>query len=809
MRILELEIANIRGIRAQHFSLQGKSAVVLGPNGAGKSAVIDSIEFLLSGRIGRLTGEGTGEISFREHGPHVDSPPEDAWVRAVVEIHGEDDPIEFKRHASSPATVEVVRGSRDVLQASLAAATKTQHVLTRRDLLAFVTADGGTRAKRIEALLDITEIGRVRSALVRARNELGRDAEAAAAAQGAVEDRLASHVGTGAFDSLRALEFTNELRATLGVPPIGALVSGDIRGDLDHPAPTASVEGSVRAAAVAPACAAAREALELLTDRVSDRQARTDALRRVIGDRGIAEIRRAELVNEGLANLSGDSCPLCEVEWDEDELRARLETRAAALGAAREVLAAVREACGAVESSLGVIAASLSTIAEAVEGLSPDFSGQVADAAALTLDAKQATHLPPLDELESWDFPIGAGIEIPAVLQLLEQANSLAEDQPVSDAQARAAAWEALTQIEESLATREDLARRSRRAAECGRQARILLTEFEESRDATLGMIYNEITDRFRGLYTALHSEEPDFSASLRPDEAALHLRVSFHGRGDHVPHALHSEGHQDSMGVCLFLALAERFGSGVLEILLLDDVMMSVDADHRRSLANLLADEFGELQMVITTHDRQWAKQLQRAGVVARRAIHEFKDWSIDTGPLVVGHQQGFDRARSDLAEGSVHQAAHGVRRALEGAFLEICDELAALVPFSLTGRHELGDLLPAATRRIRDLIKEGKKRANEHAQADVMERLSALEDRIVEAASTLQSEQWAINPAVHYNTWENLAPNELGPILMASEDLVDLFHCPSCDGPLRLATVSGIEASVICACGESSWSI
>ena len=76
-------------------------------------------------------------------------------------------------------------------------------------------------------------------------------------------------------------------------------------------------------------------------------------------------------------------------------------------------------------------------------------------------------------------------------------------------------------------------------------------------------------------------------------------------GRGTHPPHALHSEGHQDSMGVWLFLAFNEELAKGDLGLIVLDDVMMSVDTGHRKDVCRLLAEQFTECQFVITTHDR------------------------------------------------------------------------------------------------------------------------------------------------------------------------------------------------------------
>ena len=72
MRLLELDVHNIRGICDLTLKPGGKNFVAWGPNGSGKSALVDAIDFLLTGRIARLIGKGTGGITLSEHGPHID-----------------------------------------------------------------------------------------------------------------------------------------------------------------------------------------------------------------------------------------------------------------------------------------------------------------------------------------------------------------------------------------------------------------------------------------------------------------------------------------------------------------------------------------------------------------------------------------------------------------------------------------------------------------------------------------------------------------------------------------------------------------
>ena len=84
MKLLELEIHNFRGIRSLSIKPEGKNFLIYGPNGSGKSAVVDALDFLLTGQISRMMGKGTKGITLKKHGHHVDYSPEDADVKAMV-----------------------------------------------------------------------------------------------------------------------------------------------------------------------------------------------------------------------------------------------------------------------------------------------------------------------------------------------------------------------------------------------------------------------------------------------------------------------------------------------------------------------------------------------------------------------------------------------------------------------------------------------------------------------------------------------------------------------------------------------------
>jgi len=61
IRVESIVIKEFRGIRNLSLDLKGKSFAICGPNGTGKSGVVDALEFVLTGNVSRLSGEGSGD----------------------------------------------------------------------------------------------------------------------------------------------------------------------------------------------------------------------------------------------------------------------------------------------------------------------------------------------------------------------------------------------------------------------------------------------------------------------------------------------------------------------------------------------------------------------------------------------------------------------------------------------------------------------------------------------------------------------------------------------------------------------------
>ncbi len=818
MKLQELEIQNVRGIRHLVLKPECQNLVVWGPNGSGKSAVVDAIDFLLTGRISRLTGKGTGGLTLGKHGPHVDcvKTPGEAKVRAIVRLPGVKDPIEITRCMSTPNTLDGCGGSvSPALEAVMSLARRGQHVLTRRDILKYITAEAGTRAQQIQELLNVSEIETIRKTLVGVRNDLEKDEKSARRRLEEEKGRVISPLGIRKFAPDAVVDVINRWRALLGGAPIQDLASNQVRSGLKPPAAVADSQGmsvsllekdieNLRVVVSPPSS----------EERLSTEKRLRDLLDTVRAEpRLITALSRVELTRRGLELLGdGDSCPLCDTPWPSGQLREHLLQHLAVAGVAAEHQKQIEALSSSLLAVVNRTIPSIQKVVAAAQVVGPKDRIQTLQDWQAALQELSASLY---SAVEKYPHPRLGSERVAQMLApddlgtLLEQIQAAAraafpETTPEQDA------WQSLIQVEINLKRLEDADTALRKAGVSHKRGSSLLASFLEARDEVLGRLYNEIKDRFVALYRQLHElDEGQFTATIRPEEAALEMEVDFFGRGTFPPHALHSEGHQDSMGLCLYLALAERLNKNLIELTVLDDVVMSVDADHRRQVCQVLSRSFPDRQFLITTHDKTWAYQLKSEGVVGSKGSVEFYSWDVDNGPQVNYETDLWNLIDADLKKNDVPAAASRLRRCSEQFFGSVCDALQAPVVFRLNGRWMLGDFLPAAIGEYNNLLKQAKKAANSWNDQETLAYLQELQSVAGTIFKRTNAEQWAVNATVHYDNWHALSVKDLRPVVEAFQDLSALFTCTKCGGMVRLATFGITAANVRCGCGKFNWSL
>lgn len=817
MRIIDLEIHNIRGIKDLKLFPNGQNLVIWGPNGSGKSAVVDAVDFLLTGKITRLLGEGTGGISLKAHGPHIDHEPKEAWVKAQVMIPGHSRPIPLERFMSSPSELLCSPEDRKLIEPVLQLASLGQHVLSRREILRYVAAEAGKRAAEVQALLNLSELEETRKAFGRVSNNAKTELVEADKSLKTARSTIQSTLDLTQFDSTGVVSATNALRSILGGQPLFEIASENLKEGLAVPT-TQPRPTSVNLQNLAKAKTEIANALASLETSIKGPDVELRGLLKELraNKAALNEVAKLNLMKMGITQIQEDgNCPLCGITWEPGRLREHLESHILRAKTASEKLAKIQNIAFQMSNVASKLQSQIMQISYAADHLKmPTDSFELSEwRGKLTRFLDALTD--PLSRYPGTANEIGdvsqlfAPKDVEAIVERIVSEAILKMPQ-VSPEQS---AWDTLTSLRENWKQYEKAGQRRDRANLFRERSRILENHFEASRDHTLGNLYSTIESRFSELYKLIHEDdEPTFATTIRPVGAGLAFEVDFYGRGKFPPLALHSEGHQDTMGLCLYLVLAERLTRNIIELTILDDVVMSVDSGHRRKVCELLASQFPGRQFLITTHDRTWARQLVTMGVVSKTNSVEFTRWSLEVGPSVsigVIDAVFWEKIDSEIGQSDIPSAAARLRRGAEGFFEQACDSLRANIRYRTDNRWELSEFVNAAIGTYRKLLKEAKDAANSWNDKELVQKLQEAESVAAQIISRSKAEEWGINENVHYNRWGEFEADDFRPVSEAWRDLTELFRCSLCDGLLFLSMEGHNPSLVRCKCGKVNWNL
>lgn len=181
------------------------------------------------------------------------------------------------------------------------------------------------------------------------------------------------------------------------------------------------------------------------------------------------------------------------------------------------------------------------------------------------------------------------------------------------------------------------------------------------------------INDIYRGIQG---SHAAPVRLELPPEEddnqQRLNLLIDFADNRKGVqPGGYLSDSQIHSLALALRLAAIKAFNTNA-PIIALDDVVTSYDADHRRTIAALLATEFAAFQLIVTTHDERFylylRDQLGSADWRFTRIIRLDRDY----GPRFADEKVTDAMIQARWASG--HSAANEMRQAEEEWLLAIC---------------------------------------------------------------------------------------------------------------------------------------
>jgi len=766
VKIKTINIHALRGIPDLELQLDGKNLLLRGENGTGKSSIVEAIEFFFTGKISHL--EGTRGLSLQRHGPHVNFEPDDVNVKLTFDPRS----VSLNRtFASSPLPPEQFTDYFQITQ-------KGAFILRRSQILTFIMSKPADRFRAIGSIIGVELLDEIELEMMRVRDDLKGEIDSKKEDIGDLINGLSTIIEKDITKVEDVLPALNNMLQEANLPSIKSLEMVDKHAEemlktvkraksIDHIRVLNELLGETKTTLIA-------------EEFVGELNSLNDKIKPLLQEDIRLELSVADLLESGrkvIEEEEMDTCPLCEQKIDRKKLLAKIDVRLKTLRNLSEKASEVRTMSVPLINKLNEIADKLEIAIPKIESFSELVEEKSEIVEKIAFLKEFARHITSAKELEN-EIPVqmfkqqkneinGVWSSVSTKCSQLLDAIGLTEDEKKVLVVVRL--------IEQARGKTTELSRAQHDLKLYQNRfdiAEKIFSTFSETKKAKIQEIYNSIQGNIQSFYSMLHPNEPHKNIELTVAlgrRASTELKMESFGREGEDPRALTSEGHLDSLGLCIFLGFVKKFNEGC-SLIVLDDVVSTVDAKHRENICKLLLEEFRDKQLIITTHEGVWYEQL-RASQRAYGMEGNFKnmiivDWSVDTGPIIRPYKARWERIQEKIAAGDKSGAGNEGRQYLEWVLEKICEVTQAPIPFKSSGRYEVGELLIPAKTRLESLLGE------EGFKAKISKAFQYLESTIIMG-----------NILSHNNILaEDVSIEEVNSFCKSVQKLHDVFLCPNC---------------------------
>lgn len=766
VKIKTINIHAFRGIPDLELQLDCKDLLLRGENGTGKSSIVEAIEFFFTGKISHL--EGTRGLSLQRHGPHVKFEANDLDVELTF------NPGCVSLNRTFESSYSLPEQFKDYFQIT----QKGAFILRRSQILTFIMSNPADRFRAIGSIIGIEPLDTIELEMMRVRDNLKGEIDSKEKKIDGLISDLSTIIEKDITKVENVLPALNEMLREADLPLIKSLEDVDKHAE--------EMLKTVKRAESIDRIGVLNEILGTTKTELIDRE--------VIGELNDFNKKVKHLLQEDIrfklsvANLlkSGrkvieeeemDICPLCEHKIDREKLLVKIDERIKTLRNLSEKASEVRtmyvpliNKLNEIVDEVDAIILKIESFPELVEEKSKimekiAFLKEFLPHITSAKDLKDVIPVQVFDKQKNEINGVWSSIstkcsqvldtigltedekKVLDVVRLIEQARSKTTE--LSKAQAELKIYQ----------NRFDIAEK-------------IFSTFSEMKKAKIQEIYNSIQGNIQRFYSRLHPNELHKNIELMVAlgrRASTELRMESFGREGEDPRALTSEGHLDSLGLCIFLGFVKKFNKGC-SLIVLDDVVSTVDAKHRENICKLLFEEFSDQQLIITTQDEIWYEQL-RASQRVYGMEGDFKNivitnWCVEKGPTIRPYKIRWERIQEKINSGDKSGAGNEGRQYLEWVLEKICEITQASGPIRSSGLYEVEELLIAAKKRVESLIKE-----------DVFKSI------IFDAFQDLESRKIMGNILSHNNILaREVSIEEVDRFCNSVKNLHNVFLCPNC---------------------------
>jgi AAA15 family ATPase/GTPase len=788
--IKRLKVKWFRGIVETDLEFDGKSIILFGENGQGKSSFVDALEFLFKGQVSYL--EEAQTTSTSRHVPHIASDKKNCEVEIEFQ-DGSKIIRNFKQGLSEIPTH---------IQLYFQQGVESPFILRRKYLLDFILAQPAPRYERLSSLIRISDLENVELSLMRKRDKLQEDVDRIKSSIADIQEQTKRLLGKELESEEQLLVLLNEKLRILGQSPLNSF-NEIVQRKTNAISSAKSPEEMTKASEVNKAI----EIVEQLKNKLATFEKHKVFWDKVLNlqqdKEKLKELMFKQLLEQGqnlIKQTDSTKCPLCLQPIDRDEILSSIEARLCSLEYLSKQISEIKTAKLTLQEDLKKIIDNIEVLVNALRKM-----GYINDLKILTNLKEQLKKLNEDVSKEPADMKIKPFEEECKeifdnnIRKFLQEGvfNWLKNEQqkfaPTEKDKITIQIIDLLTKSAEIREKFAELLRKLKAKERITDQVDNIYKCFLETKHSEVQKIYDSLQTDFTRYYQILHpgEEHKDIKLVVKPERrGSAEIRSTFYDRIDEDPRGFNSEAHLDSLGLCIFLAFVKHFNKD-FPLIILDDVIFSIDATHRNRVSDLIYKEFADYQFLITTHDYMWFEELQSAQR-AFKLENNFRNlkiikWSLNEGPIIDKYKPRWQEIESKIDRGDKDGAARDSRNCLEWLCYEMVVGLrTSPVYLKRNNRYEVRDLYQPFIDRVKKLSPEFYK--NNEAIFQQLEKNSIF--------GNILSHN---NPIAG-----NVSINEVKDFVDSLLKVYNLFFCPKCSSLVQYHQTARI---IKCSCGEKTW--
>lgn len=767
MKISKIALVGFRGASVPveiNFDPSKPVALIFGENGTGKSTIADAFDFLCNRSYGSLSNYSLGQ------------PPK----KFVASLGAPSSSVSVTITAGSTSWKATLGADRPIV--SPASGYPDAQVLRRKTILKLIEAMPKDRFEELKSFIAVPSVEKAESALRDAVRLTKIEFDQCSQAFGQAKDSLDGLWNAEGKPGADPISWADsEVKKDISKLKAEIQEVESIEGAfLTSASALNSLNGAITSKATADSVLLAAE--QKLKTAEADQKTQTSELVSLLQDAKEYIEKRPDLT----------TCPVCENTIKPPQIVDRLAFRIAEMETLKTLVEAVFNAKKHAESQASVVGGARKELCKAIQALGALLQKcTLSEVVDINVPWEQFT------QVMSGKEPSEAVEEEACKLWKLVAASRTTLKTRKENAQKSVNHYNAVKGHVDTYRAKQS---RAQALEASHKRLQDLYDVASGERKAYVEEILGKISNEVETLYEQIHPDESigKIRFYLKPNTiGSLEFDGHFQTAAEIPPQAYYSESHLDTLGICVFLALAKFFKTDKT-VVVLDDVLTSIDAPHLDRFMKLLHKEAATFkQVIVTTHYRPWRDRYRWAkGPIANTQMIELGPWTLESGLYIGEFLTAIEELRNSLSGKSFDRQ---VVASKAGIVLESLLDFLTLkyrcsVPRNPTGEHTLGELAQGIDSKLAKELRCRK------APSKGAAKLEASLKPLIDAAT---EQNWVRNTVgCHFNALgSEVADSEVKSFAGAVLGLADTLVCSACHRlPIRRPSGSYWE----CVCGE-----